>query len=152
MLSPMNLPLHPLFVHLPVVLFPLAAIAGIVHVVVKRWRGHLLWPTAVAALVAFLATLVARTTGEDLAQRFPGEAAQVAVHEQYSSLLVAAGSVFGLGILLALLTRPGTGFGPRLKPGWVALLGHVLMVLGGLAVLVTIVLTGDSGARMVWGG
>lgn len=148
----MNLPLHPLFVHLPVVLFPLAALAALVHVFVPRWRRYLLWPTAVASLVAFVGMVAARQTGEMLAETMPGMAAKIHEHEGDANLLLASSVVFGVGILVQLLTRPGTGFGPRLKLTWVAVLGHVLTVVGALAVIVTIVLTGDSGARMVWGG
>ncbi|MGJ6979325.1 DUF2231 domain-containing protein [Aestuariimicrobium soli] len=147
----MNLPLHPLFVHLPVVLFPLAALAALVFVAVPRWRRYLLWPVSVGALVAFVGMIAARQTGDSLAATLPGMAERIAVHEQRANLLLASAVVFGVGLLLELLTRPGEGFGPRLRPGWVAVAGHVLTAVGAVAVLVTVVLTGDSGARMVWG-
>ncbi len=59
-----GLPAHPLIVHLPVVLVPLAAVGALLMLVRPRWRHHLAIPTAVLATVAAIATQLAISSGE----------------------------------------------------------------------------------------
>ena len=64
-----GLPAHPLIVHLPVVMVPLATIGAILMVVRPSWRRMFEIPTAVLAGVAALATQLALQSGEALEEQ-----------------------------------------------------------------------------------
>ncbi len=64
-----GLPAHPLIVHLPVVLVPLATVGVLLMLVRPRWRHSLAVPTAVLATVAAIATQLAITSGEWLEEQ-----------------------------------------------------------------------------------
>lgn len=59
-----GLPAHPLIVHLPVVLVPLAAIGALLMLVRPSWRHALVIPTAVFAGLGAIATQLAISSGE----------------------------------------------------------------------------------------
>ncbi|HQR26296.1 MAG TPA: hypothetical protein PLP61_04585 [Nocardioides sp.] len=153
-----GLPLHPLVVHAVVVLAPLAALTALAYAVVPRWRWLLRWPLVVLAVLAMGGALVATLSGQSLLESRPGlsDLAAVATHKQAGLRLrwvmvgftvVALTGAWFLGGPSALASgkgaRPRSG---RAEPVLAALLG-----LAALAVLVTVVLAGDSGARAVWG-
>ena len=58
-----GLPAHPLFVHLPVALVPLAAIGAVCMAVRPQWRQRFGVPVAIIAGVGFIGTLLAASTG-----------------------------------------------------------------------------------------
>ena len=64
-----GLPAHPLIVHLPVVLVPLATIGAIIMVLRPSWRRMFEIPTAVLAVVAAIATQLALQSGEALEEQ-----------------------------------------------------------------------------------
>ncbi len=63
------LPAHPLIVHLPVVLVPLATVGAILMLIRPSWRERFGLPTAVLAVVAAIATQLAIGSGEALEER-----------------------------------------------------------------------------------
>lgn len=64
-----GLPAHPLIVHLPVVLVPLATIGALIMVIRPRSRRTYAIPTAIIASVAAVATQLAISSGESLEER-----------------------------------------------------------------------------------
>ncbi len=64
-----GLPAHPLLVHLPVVLVPLATVGVLLMLIKPSWRRSFGIPTAVLALVAAIATQLAMGSGEALEER-----------------------------------------------------------------------------------
>jgi hypothetical protein len=153
-----GLPLHPLVVHVVVVFAPLCAVAAIAYAVVPRWRWWLRWPFVVASLIAVGGAILAVQSGLSLEnQRHLQTLPALAVHAHRGRIL--------RWILLAFLvpTALGAWFlgGPSALPsgagaregrtGVVALGIQMLLVAGAVAVLVSVFLTGDSGARAVWG-
>jgi len=60
-----GVPLHPLVVHAVVVLAPLAALTGLVYVVVPKWRWLLRWPLVVLAVAAAGASVLAAREGSE---------------------------------------------------------------------------------------
>lgn len=158
-----GLPLHPLVVHLVVVLVPVSALVSVVFAAVQRWRWLLRWPAALLAPAAVAATWVARLSGnallEDRAFLLQGEPlrTRVLAHQQLGEILSLVVLPFAVVVLLAAWSLPGGsplvgGRGARESrlAGWDRAL--VVAVVGlSLAVLVTVVLTGDAGSRAVWG-
>jgi len=63
-----GMPLHPLVVHLPIVLGPLAGLLAIA-LLVPGLRVRLLRPTAALAVLLALSVLVAVSSGEQLAEQ-----------------------------------------------------------------------------------
>lgn len=152
-----GLPLHPLVVHAAVVFVPLSALASIVFVAVPRWRWLSRWPAVVLALVAVLSVWAARITGPMLLDARPGLADLVATHEARGSLLALLVLPYAALVVAAALSLAGVSPLPSGRGAhevrWpsVARTLPALTALASLAVLVLVVLTGDSGSRAVWG-
>jgi hypothetical protein len=152
-----GLPLHPLVVHAAVVLMPLAVVSAAVFAVVPRWRWLTRWPTAALTLGSVAAVVLAKLSGDDLKQARPELAPLVKVHEARGDLLMWVSIGFAVAVVLAVVllgsTSPlpsGRGAKAEAVP-WLGKLLAALVVAGGLVVLVLVVLTGDAGARAVWG-
>ncbi len=149
------MPLHPLVVHAVVVLGPLAALTGLVYAAVPRWRWLLRWPLVVLAVVTAAAAVLAAQAGESLLEARPQLAPLVEDHEEDGELMrnVALGyavlsglAAWALGGASALASGRGardTRFGIPVA---------LVLAAGAVALLVTVYLAGDSGARAVWGG
>jgi hypothetical protein len=153
-----GLPLHPLIVHVVVVFAPLAGIGGILYALVPRWRWWLRWPFVVATLIAVASAIVAVQSGLSLEnqrhlQSLPG----LATHAHRGRILrwvliaflvpTALGAWF-LGGPSPVISGAGARQG---RTGVVAWGIQLLLVVGAVAVLVCVFLTGDSGAHAVWG-
>ena len=153
-----GLPLHPLVVHAAVVLTPLAALAAVVFAVVPRWRYLTRWPTVVLAAAAFVSVWVSRFTGNSFLNERPQLRQLVVTHQSRGRELSLLMILFLVVVVVAAWALSGpsgltTGRGAREAP--VAALDRVLpavLVVAAVLVLVWVVLTGDAGARAVWGG
>ncbi|WP_141013952.1 DUF2231 domain-containing protein [Nocardioides sambongensis] len=144
-----GLPLHPLAVHGAVVLAPLAALLALAYLV-PRWRDRLRWPMVVGALLAVASVLLAYFSGDSFreANDFFNAAdspvtAKIDDHEQLGGLLLWVTLGFGVSALLNGVLHP--------RVAWARWLLGLLLLVDAVAVLVLVVMTGDSGARAVWG-
>jgi len=152
-----GLPLHPLVVHAAVVLIPLTALLTVGFAVLPRWRWLLRWPAAAAAVLCVPLAFVATQSGKSLEGARPELAHQPRQHAGYGQLLANLTIVLALVVVVAAFVLPGpsplvSGRGERVSRG--SVLDKVLpalLVLAAAVVLVQVVLTGDSGARAVWG-
>ncbi|MEU0546718.1 DUF2231 domain-containing protein [Micromonospora sp. NPDC005979] len=145
-----GLPLHPLVVHVVVVLLPLAAIGVAALAVKPSWRGRYGALVVVIAALATLAVPLASSTGEDLEHRVgdPG------VHAQLGDTLIW----FAIPLLVAAValvwlhrrtSRPAGN--PSGSTGKVTVVVAALAVVVAAANLVQVYRVGDSGAKAVWG-
>ena len=152
-----GLPLHPLVVHAAVVLTPLAVLLVIAFAVLPRHRWATRWPAAAATLAALASVWVARLSGVSLRDSRPELARLVESHAQRGaqlSLLVTALAILTAVSVWSLGGSSALASGRFARESRVPALDKVLpalLVLSGLAVLVSVVLVGDSGARAVWG-
>ena len=160
-----GLPLHPLVVHAVVVLLPLAVLSAVVQAVLPGWRWLTRWSTLLTSLAAFLALVVARQSGKSMLAARPfllqaGSSTRdhVLLHQHRANLLTVAGAVFLVVVVAAFVLVPApTGLAgggmdhPGVSASWVRVALPVLLVVTALVVLVLVVLTGDAGARTVWG-
>lgn len=152
-----GLPLHALVVHAAVVLTPLAALVLIAFAVWPRHRWLTRWPAGLLVLAALGSVLVARVSGSALVTDRPELAPLVTVHRERANVLTVLMVVLVLVTALALWALPGpsalaSGRGARESRS--AALDRVVpavVVAAAIAVLVAVVLVGDSGARAVWG-
>jgi hypothetical protein len=144
-----GLPLHVLALHAAVVFGPLAALVSLGYVGLPSWRDRLRWVNLVAVLAAVGAVWLAYFSGvsffaSDRFDSFSGEAlAKIEKHESYANLLRWIASGYGLVTILATWQHSRAGR-PRLVLG-------LLVAAGAVATVVWTFLTGDAGARAVWG-
>lgn len=141
-----GLPVHPLVVHVIVVLLPLSIIGTIAIAARPVWRrryGHL-----VVVVMAFVTVMipVATSSGEALAHRVgdPGRHARLG-----DQLIWFALPLLALDVALVLLARYGEGI--RARRGIVVRAVAVVSVVVALAAGVQVYRVGDAGARAAWG-
>lgn len=136
-----GLPVHALVVHFAVVILPLSAMALIALIYMPKIKNKYAFITTWGVVLGSAAVLVAKQSGEALAERI-GNPAE---HADYGSLLTYA--AFALMVLTLFWYRSSKGRRSRV----VTPLGHVT-VLASIAVLSLTFLTGHSGAQAVWQG
>ncbi len=147
-----GLPTHPLFVHAPVVLAPLATLVALALAVRPRWRGEVGIALPLLGVVVLVATQLAIVSGLAL-EEVLGDRIDASDHEQLAlttrNLLIL---FFATTVLLTVVDRW------RLRndaPGWLAIAAPVTaastVVTGSLATW-WMIMTGHEGARLVWLG
>jgi len=138
-------PLHPLVVHAAVIFGPIGALTAILYAVVPRLHERLRWPMLALALLATGSIVVAYLSGNDFLDSRPelGASPQVQTHEQRAENLLWATLVFGVVAIGAAILHP--------RQGGVRIAVSAVLMLSAAAVLVLVILTGDAGARAVWG-
>lgn len=144
----MQLPLHPLVVHAPVVLVPVASIGIVMWVLMPQWGYRLRYAQLLASGVGVATAQWANVTGVTLLENIgltvenPGEAAK---HMWWGSMLVvAAASVFLCSFLLWWLAV-------NHRPGFVMAAAQLLSVVCGVVAFGVTIAAGHSGAELVWG-
>jgi hypothetical protein len=141
-----GLPLHPLVVHAAVVFGPLGALAALAYVALPGWRDRLRWPMVLLAAVATGSIVAAYFTGVSFYNSRPDlhSLPELATHRSRGRLTFWLTLPFGV---IAVAT--GVWLHGRAGVLWVV--PQALLGVSALAVLVLVVLTGDAGARSVWG-
>lgn len=144
-----GLPVHALIVHATVVFGPLAAIAGLLHATVPRWRDWLRWPLVALVAVATVSVWVSYLSGESIREsnaffQSGTQGAMVETHEDRAGILRIAMTAFAVVSFAAAWLHTRTGV--------VRVVLSVLVGLGAVATLVYVVLTGDAGAQIAWSG
>lgn len=152
-----GLPLHALVVHAAVVLVPLAVLLVLLFAMLPRHRWATRWPAAGFTAGALLATWVAKLSGESLEESRPELAPLVHEHSERGAQLAVLLTVLAVVLAVAVWSLGG---GSALASGRGAVSSKipvlekvlpVVLVLLSIAVLIWVVLVGDSGARAVWG-
>lgn len=140
-----GLPIHPLVVHFAVVLLPLAALALILLVMVRKWADRFGWVTLAALAVGTAAAFVARESGQSLAARV-GEPQP---HATWGAVLpwLALALLVLAALWLILRRNSEDARGPRPAA---RLIGIVTALLAIVVIGATVVV-GHSGAVAVWG-
>lgn len=154
-----GLPLHPLVVHAAVVFIPLAAVLAIAFAVAPRWRWLTRWPTAALSVGVVALGFLSTSSGESL-QETSSASVERAVHEHAERGDTLAWLLVGFAVVVVLgaWALSGTTALASGKGAWESRMPAlerimpVALVLAAVAVLVMVVLVGDSGARAVWAG
>ncbi|MGM0386190.1 MAG: DUF2231 domain-containing protein [Actinomycetota bacterium] len=147
-----GLPVHPLVVHLVVVLLPLSALGLIALVVFPRWRGTFGWLTMGGLTAGALAAVAAASSGEALADRV-GEPERHA--ELGETLEIVALALLAAGWIWFLLERRNAvrgGGTPRMLGSGLQLVASLAVLALAIGALALTVLVGHSGAQAVWEG
>ena len=144
-----GIPAHPLFVHIPVVLIPLATF-GVLLSLWPKLRGALLLPSAVVGFIGTVGVAFTTQSGESLEERVPESAAldnhkelgEMARNFSLLFLLVLGAAV----VVWYLAKRPDSA--PVLAKLVTPLLA-VSLVVGGVATWFLID-AGHAGAKITW--
>jgi K+ transporter len=151
-----DLPAHPLFVHAPMVLLPLTAIAAVLFTFRPIWRVRFRWQLTAASFIVFVSTFLATQSGEALDHALKG-LAPVDKHADLAEVTqILCFGLFVLSVAMAFL-------GPRLNPisgsdrvsqQYKATGSFLAVIVALVAVLATVwmIRTGHEGASVVWTG
>jgi hypothetical protein len=157
-----GIPSHPLFVHIPAVLLPLAALGVVFMVIRPAWHQRYRWAVLAVGFVGAVGAVLAAGAGEDLesqivAKEGRGAAASWEDHASAGETARLFALVF-LVILAAYILVPWfaerrTAQGrPLSLPGWIRGVSVVLVLAASVGTVVTVILAGHSGAKSVWCG
>lgn len=164
-----GLPAHPLVVHAPVVLLPLAVVGVAAMMIRSSWYDRMRWPVLAIAAVGAIGAVIAAGTGEELEERVEAGAsgaARRAIEEHAEAgeaarlfavlFLVAVVAYVVVPWFLARRARAGAGVTDdapqRSRAGrWLTPVLMVAVAITAIGSLVTIVDAGHSGADSVWG-
>lgn len=151
-----GLPLHPLLVHLVVVLVPLAALAVVLHAVWPAAARRLGIVTPLAGLALVIVVPLTVNSGEAL-QEAVGLTPPIQHHADLGRLLLPwAIALFGIGLIewvwtSLVLERSSIRTRKSLR-----ILVRSIVAVAALAVaavsVTLVVMIGEAGARAVWGG
>lgn len=151
-----GLPVHPLIVHVAVIVLPAAALALIVIVLLPRVHGLVRWGVVAALAVGALSAWIAAESGEVLSDRV-GEAE---VHEELAeNLPLIAALTLALGVIWAVIAelsaraaRDSAATGaptPRALRVLRVIASAAVAAMAAYAIYLTIVV-GHSGAVATW--
>jgi hypothetical protein len=144
----LGLPLHPLLVHLPVVLLPLAALGLVALAVVSRWRAGYSGLVLLLTVLAVASVPPAKLSGDNLGEII--ETPKVEKHEELGEVLLA----FAAPLLLPALAFWWLGRRQRADrpvPRALSLLVVLVALVLATAATVHVVRVGHSGADAAWG-
>jgi uncharacterized membrane protein len=153
-----GLPAHPLIVHLPVVLAPLAFIGAVLALAIKPWRAWLLPLTAALAAVSMVGAQLAVMSGEGLEELLDEESAAIERHAELGEQVrpfILAFLVFAVLAAVAwhFVHRGGADEAATQRlDTWrkLAVPFMALSVLTGALATVSVFRAGHSGAESVW--
>jgi TctA family transporter len=139
-----GLPVHPLVVHIVIVLIPVAAIAAVIMALRPSFSRRFGIAVVVLAVVGALGAVVSKMSGEQLSSRigYPQP------HVELGNVLPIFAGVFAALLLIFWLFDRGVP-GNRRRPAWLRFLAVALVVAAVLATWWTI-RVGHSGAEATW--
>jgi uncharacterized membrane protein len=154
-----GVPTHPLIVHIPVVMVPLALIAVVAYFFIPAWRRQLVWVAGILAAGGSLGAILAAASGESLREHVANSKA-VADHAEMGETARLLAFVFFLAVAALVVyqeirTRRAE---PQDAGRLVAVFRHRLMFpalvtvlsITGAAAVWGLVAAGHAGAKITW--
>lgn len=160
-----GLPAHPLLVHIPVVLLPLAAFGAFVTFLRRSWYEQYRWAVLFVGGVGMLGAVLAAGSGEDLERQVratKGVEAVRAVHDHAEAGDTARGVaiVFFAALAVYVLVpwfvdrrnaaAARTSGSELTLPTWTRPVMMAVVAITAVASLVTVIDAGHSGAARAW--
>ena len=159
-----GIPAHPLFVHIPAVLLPLAAIGVIAMVIRPAWYERYRWAVLGVGFAGTLGAILAASAGEGLEEQIvaaEGPAAQEGWedHAEFGEFARTVAIVF---FVVARVVRPrpvgswdtsagrSPGSAPSVAPKWLTFGLAALVLVASAGTVYTVIQAGHSGAKAVW--
>ena len=161
-----GIPAHPLFVHLPVVLIPLAAVGVIIMVIRPSWWERYKWATLTIAGVGMVGAIIAAGTGEELEEAVEDTAPRqlLRAHVEAGEVSRTVSIVFFAVLVAAIVVLPwwmkrrwnatsagvvGATTGGS-SPKWLRRFVSLVLVATALGASWTVYDAGHTGAKSVW--
>lgn len=141
-----GVPAHPLFVHLPVVLVPLVAIAAIIFALRRPWCQRFGLTLVGASAVACGAIVLAKQSGEAMFE-YMNQAPAIHRHESLANVTVGLTGLMFLSIV-AMVGAQRRGMS-KPRSALAVTLSSITIVVAALAIVGTIQ-TGHEGAKVTW--
>lgn len=156
-----NLPAHPLFVHVPVILIPATVIAAVVFVFRREWLSRYGIALAVVSIVAMSSIFLTMQAGAALRGELnlQGRAAKlISEHSQAAHILAIVYVVFTATLIVTFAAQRISGGRPTglgildslLSPRPMLTALRVVLVLLSVVAGYMCFRTGDLGAKAVW--
>lgn len=157
-----GLPAHPLFVHIPVVLIPLAGIIAIVFALRPAWLDRFGWGLVALSGVGMIGAIIAASSGEGLEEllRENGEQITASLNEHaelgetartisiiFFVVVTAIVAIRYVARRQAGQTNAVTKFAAS-KAGAIAM--SIVLIASAAAATYTIANAGHDGAKQVW--
>jgi uncharacterized membrane protein len=158
-----DLPAHPLFVHVPVILIPTTVIAAVVFVFKREWLSRYGIALAVVSIVAMSSIFLTMQAGAALRGELnlQGQAAKlISEHSQAAHILAIIYVLFTATLIVTFAAQRISGGMPTglaivdelLSPRWVVAGLRIVLVLLAIGAGYMCFRTGDLGAKAVWQG
>jgi uncharacterized membrane protein len=153
-----GLPAHPLLVHGAVVLVPMAAVAYIATGWREAWRRAYLLPITVVGLAGGFFAFLAKESGESLSESIRHAGKTVGDHPENGNTAFLFAMLLAMAIFAVYVAhrygpqirdRLGITALPKLPVSYETAMYAVTVPVALLA-LVTMVIAGHSGAKLVW--
>lgn len=158
-----DLPAHPLFIHVPVVLIPLSVLGGFAMIARPRWQDQFGILLCLCSIAAMSSIFLAMQAGAALsgALHLTGEArVLINEHSHAAHILAVAFTLFTAALILMFSAHRISGGSPTGLGIADSILGSraiyttlkVVLVVLGLVCAFYIYRVGDLGAKAVWEG
>ncbi|MGA0043673.1 MAG: DUF2231 domain-containing protein [Ilumatobacteraceae bacterium] len=154
---------HPFFVHIPVVLIPLAAVGVIVMTIRTSWWERYKWATLTVAGVGAVGAIIAAGTGEELEEAVEDTAPRQLLRAHVEagevsrtvSIMFLAVLLVGVVVLPWLMRRRNASAAvgaPHVvtSPRWLRSVVSLVLVVVALGASWAVYDAGHTGARSVW--
>jgi hypothetical protein len=154
-----GLPAHPLIVHVPVVLLPLATVGAILAIAFPRLRRPFGWTVVFLTGLSTVFAKLAEGSGRALEEAVRESSTLEGHIEAGDSMWLFAGFFFACALGYMLWDRhlsrraePGEAGGSARTsaPTWVAPVLAALVILSGVGATARVIQVGHSGAKATW--
>ena len=162
-----GIPAHPLFVHIPVVLIPLAAFGVVVMVIRPTWWERYKWATLAVSGAGMLGSIVAASSGEGLEDAVRADSNRELLRDHVGAGETArtVSIVFFAVLFVAVVVLPwwtnrqaqqanassvGGNAASAGSPRWWRSVVSIVLVGTALGSAWTVYDAGHSGAKSVW--
>lgn len=141
-----GLPAHVLLVHLVVIIIPLTSLAAVLGSLWPAARRKLSFLTPLGALVGLIAVPITISAGRTFATR-------LRIEEAIENHMTLGSRMLPVAIALFVTTAAQWAYFQFLAPRrWATIALAVLVIASAITATILVALTGESGARAVWGG
>jgi uncharacterized membrane protein len=155
-----GIPAHPLLVHIPAVILPLAAFGVVVMVLRPAWHQRYRWAVLALGFVGALGAILAVEAGESLEERITAKEGAAAAkgwedHAQAGETARLFGIIFFV-VLVAFTLIPWYAERRRAQgrpvtlPKAVSPVLAVLVLVASVGTVTMVIQAGHSGAKAVW--
>ncbi|MFM8857812.1 MAG: DUF2231 domain-containing protein [Actinomycetota bacterium] len=157
-----GLPAHPLFVHMPVVLIPLAGVIAIVFAVKPKWLDRFGWGLVALSGVGMIGGILAASSGEGLEEMMRANGEQISSslneHAELGETARSVSILFFMVVLAIVVIRylVKKGFAQTNSLGRIAaskagaIVMAVVLAISAVGATATVIAAGHDGAKQVW--